>query len=426
MRCPVCEGTEWKNVDQFRIKPSGMAQCQGCGFVSYPKKYQSEDQIKAHYRNEYRAAPTVMNLFSGERKLYYHEAILGPLLKEWKEGGLIEPVVGEIGAAMGMFLNWLKIKVPGAQVYGTELTTTYRRVAKHEFGLDLTEEFDFKRSYDLIVSYHVLEHQMDPDLMLYRYAEALKPSGVMYLSCPVWFREATNFGQSGFDLEYYWAPDHINCWSEEHLEYVIKKAGLEILFKNTDIYGNSYILKRAVAEPSFDPKWDVNKYAQIVERLHKCWKLTQENETALAIETYPNCPNAWIHHYELHRSKFHENSAELEKFIQSGIAACPNTSDMLNFAGDVMTRYEKWDLAFDYFTRALRRKPNSPTILMAMSNCLRQKALREKDQVLKETLLNQALGILAHVRATSLELSATAISWMYHDQSLITIPGEVK
>ncbi len=37
IKCPVCGTKEWKDADQFRYKPSGMAMCTGCGFVTYPK-----------------------------------------------------------------------------------------------------------------------------------------------------------------------------------------------------------------------------------------------------------------------------------------------------------------------------------------------------------------------------------------------------
>ncbi len=425
MRCFVCDGTEWTNVDKYRMKPHGMSMCNGCGVVSYPKKYKTEEEIKAHYRTGYRPAPNAMNLFSGERKLYYHEVLLAPLLEEWKKAG-VKPVIGEIGAAMGLFLSWIRHKVPGCQVSGTELTTSFRRVAFHEFGIELTEEFDFSKKYDLIASYHVLEHQTDPDIWLRRYAEALSPSGVLYLSTPIWFREATNFGQAGFDLEYYWAPDHINCWSEEHLEQVIRRAGLAILHKNDNIYGNTYILKQDDQIKPIDKLWDVNAYENTMEKMITCWKAIEENDTALAIATYPNCPKAWVHHYELERGRFHKDSAALASFLEQAIAACPNTADTLTMAGDIYTRYEKFQEAYKLFERALRRKPNNPTILMAMSNCIRQTALREKDEKERIVLLKEALRILERVRETSVELSNQATSWMYHDQSLIPMENETK
>lgn len=271
MRCFICDETnKWKNVDNFRMKsqklnektkklePVGMEICMSCGVVSFPSRYQSPEAIKEYYRNSYRAAPSSAGLFTGERKLQYHEFFLKPLFESWKEAGITKPVIGEIGSAFGMFLNWVRGKFPEADLHGTELTKTYRRIAYHEYGLKLEEDFDTSKKYDLIVSYHVLEHQVDPDKMLKQYADCLKETGVFYLACPIWFREIAN-GASvpGFDLDYYWAPDHINSWSEKHLEYLIAKAGLEIVYKNDDIYGNTYILKRTTKEavkPEFNPE----------------------------------------------------------------------------------------------------------------------------------------------------------------------------
>lgn len=429
MRCPVCDQTKWKNVDHVRLKPSGMAMCEHCGFVSYPKKYQTEEQIKAHYRKDYRPAPTNQNLFSGERKLWYHEMFLRPMIEEWKKAG-VKPAVGEIGAAMGMFLRWFQEQIECESVHGTEWTTSFRRVAAHEFDVKLDEDFDFSKKYDLIVSYHVLEHQMDPDKMLERYANCLKPGGIFYLSTPVWFREATNFGQAGFDIEYYWAPDHINCWGEEHLEEVIKRAGLVSIMKNDNVYGNTYLLRKMTL-PEFKEagksvaKFDQPKYLDAAERMFQCWKHIQENETALAVESYKNCPQAWIHHYEVNRAKLNDNREEMDKFLDMAIKACPNTADVLMMAGDVMQRYERWGDAYKTFEKALAQKPNNPTILMAMANCLRQNAMRMKDNPEKRVeLFEKALAIVGRVRSTSLEIAPSAISWIFHDMAHIPFEGE--
>jgi hypothetical protein len=89
MHCPVCRNTEpkWKNVDHVRIKKSGMHMCEHCGFFTYPDRIKSKEEILAYYRTGYRPGPQVNNLFTGERKLQYHERFLGPLFEEWKKGG---------------------------------------------------------------------------------------------------------------------------------------------------------------------------------------------------------------------------------------------------------------------------------------------------------------------------------------------------
>jgi SAM-dependent methyltransferase len=423
MRCIVCNGTVWENVDHVRVNKKGMCLCTGCGFISYPEKYKTEDEIKQHYRSSYRQAPTAHNLFTGERKLYYHEHFLRPLIEEWKKAGK-KPVVGEIGSAMGMFLAWISAQLECSHIHGTELTTTFRRVAHHEFGIKLDEDFDFSRKYDLIVSYHVLEHQLDADKWLSRYADALSESGVMYLGTPVWFREATNFGSAGFDLDYYWAEDHINCWSEAHLETIIRKAGLKILLKNDNVYGNTYLLSRKEGKEITPHIHNAGRYKEIAEKIKECWKAIQLNETALALETYPNCPAAWINHYEMNRANFDKNKPELEKFMAKAHQSCPNTNDTIMLVGDIHRRYENFEKAYAFFKLAEQRKPNNPTCLLAMANAVREKAIRTKDPKVAGDLFRQSLELTQQVKGTSMEMVAQAQTWIFHDQARIPMEGE--
>jgi 2-polyprenyl-3-methyl-5-hydroxy-6-metoxy-1,4-benzoquinol methylase len=433
MRCPICDtDNQWTNVDQYRLRkvdekgnPINMCQCDGCGFVSYPSKYQSEDQIKEHYRSSYRTAPQATALFTGERKLQYHNFFLTPLFEEWKKAGLTNPVVGEIGSAYGMLLNWIRQQVPGAEVHGTELTTTYKRVAYHEYGLRLTDDFDMSRKYDLIISYHVLEHQLDPDKRLKEYASCLKDGGIFYLSAPIWFRELSNSGGAGFDIEWYWAPDHINGWAQEHLEEVIAKAGLEIIMRNTEVYGNTYILKKATT-PYEKKTFDAAKYKKDIEKIFTAWKLHQENKSKEAIELWPNLPSAWTNHYEYRRSEFHKSRAETDKYLSAAIESCPNSSETLLFVADIMTRYERYDEAFDVLSRGLKKKPNSPPMLMGIANCYRMKALKEQDEKKKAELYAKSVNTLRFLLNVSSESLSQALTWIYADEANLPIPELVE
>jgi hypothetical protein len=67
--------TKWPDEDE-KGKKIGMAMCNSCGMISYPSKYQSKEEIIAHYRKEYRKPPSVMNMFTGQRKNHFHMAFL--------------------------------------------------------------------------------------------------------------------------------------------------------------------------------------------------------------------------------------------------------------------------------------------------------------------------------------------------------------
>jgi len=421
-RCPVCETVgNWKNVDQYRIKPEGTHMCQTCSFVSYPEKYKTEEEIKEYYRKNYRSVPDAKSVKTGERKVQYHDFFLTPLFNGWKEQGIDRPVIGEVGSAIGMFLNFCKQKFPQADINGTELTSTYIKVAFFEYGIRLEEDFDFTKKYDLIASYHVLEHQLDPDIMLKKYADCLKDDGVFYLSAPVWFKAMHCDGVNSFDLEYYWHPDHINAWSEKHLEWIIHRAGLEVVYKNDEVYGNTYILKKGDSSMA-KPQWSVADGVEFMRKAKDVWIHLQQHESKKAIELYRNCVSAWIHHYEINRNHFHNNRAELDTFIKSMVEACPNSADALMFAGDIMSRYEKNDEAIKYLQLALKKKPNSPETIMAIAQAYRQKAFKEKDLSLRAKYVKLSLDALDFIRNTSMEMHDKAMTWMFHDYTLLDVP----
>ena len=213
MSCANCGGQKWHNVDEHRIKkirldpldnkskPMDMALCVDCGFVSYPNMYSSNEEILTYYRKAYRKPPSHFNLFTGERKNHYHLSFLNDLFLSWKEKGFDTPKIAEIGAAFGPTLNLMKHLFPKGEMYGTEITTSFRRNAFHEYGIKLDEELDETKKYDLMISYKVLEHQMNPLSELEKYQRCLSDDGKLYISVPTWFNSLCNFGLPGFDLE---------------------------------------------------------------------------------------------------------------------------------------------------------------------------------------------------------------------------------
>jgi len=153
------------------------------------------------------------------------------LLKKWKDEGKPKEVFEE-GSAFGMVLNEIKTAVPNLNVSGSEWGQKFRRNAYHEYGIALGDKFDDSKKHDLIISYKVAEHMIDADKELRKYAENLTEEGLLYISVPAWFDKMTNFGVSGWSIEYYYHPDHINVWTKKLFETVLKKAGLEIVKQN--------------------------------------------------------------------------------------------------------------------------------------------------------------------------------------------------
>ena len=375
-------------------------------------------------RQDYRPAPTAANLYSGQRKLNYHEFFLRDVFDKWT-ADKVKPVVGEIGAAYGLVLNWLRGIFPEADVSGSEMTLSYRRVAHHENKIELSEDFDYSKKYDLIMSYKVQEHLMDADLKLRQKVLALKDDGLIYISVPCWFDQAYNFGAAGFDLEYYYHPNHINVWTQKLFETMLKKCGLEIVKQDHVIYDSTYLCKRNDSLMSETPVYEDPE--EIKERMRKlkaasiCYDQRQYSE---AINLWPNYPLAWQAVYENTRAEFHKKgfSAILTEFIEPMLKACPNTSTVRGIAADICMRYGKWDTAIEYFKKVLEMKPQDPNALMNMGHCMRNLAKEHPEEKIK--FLVQARDLARYTKEISLQSREECISWIYKDSAEIPLPSE--
>lgn len=419
MQCFNCGSSNWENIDQYRIKPTGMSMCLCCGAISYPSKWKSEEEIKKHYRSSYRTPPTHNNIFAGERKNHFHHAFLNDLFKTWKEENK-KPVICESGAAFGMALNLFKQIFPNAELYGTELTTSFRRNAFHEFGIRLDEDFDVTKKYDLIMSYKVLEHQLDPRKELTKFRTCLNDDGLLYISVPTWFNSMINFGQAGFDLEYYYDPNHVNVWTLPMFETLLKSCGFEIVKEDHIIYADTYLCKKSKDFNIADfHKEDIPLLKSNLQKIYDCYFLTLDNKFDEAIKLWPDYPQAWINHLEFSRKELAKGWALFEEnYVEPMIKACPFSPDVLITACDFAMRAKEWKVALDYCEQALKAKPENPTSLYHMTNIMREMAIESKDIEAKTHYFLQAREVAKHLRKTSMQhfKEATDLIMLYNAQ----------
>ena len=427
----MCDETsKWKSVDQYRLKPSGMSICMNCGFVSYPQRYKSMQDAKNYYLKEYRknSAPSVMNLYTGQRKLHYHAHFLRDLIDQWGKEEFHKPVICEVGAAFGMVLNWFKKQCfPNAEIYGTEWDLAMRRNAWHEWKIKLDEDFDPSRKYDLIMTYKVAEHQSDADVRLREYAESLTDKGRVYVSVPIWFDTLNNFGKQGFELEYYYHPDHINVWTRKLFETVLAKAGLEIVKDNHTFYDSSYLCKRNDALMTAPKQFEDPK--DVIDSLDKIFRANQagmDGDYDKAVEIYPNFPYGWEGKYEKNRSKIHAKGFEFifENYLKPALDACPTSAETRLLVGDICMRYEKFKDAIKFLELSLRMKPENSEALGRIAKCFREMSARTSDREEKKRLRLEARNVERYRRDVSKQDEPDAISWIYNDNAKIEAPYE--
>lgn len=435
INCPNCNESNWKSVDEHRMKskdkkgnPVNMSLCLNCGFVTYPDKIKDKEKMLEHYRKEYRPAPSVNNSFTGQRKNHFHYSFLKDLIEEWKKIGKQNPVICDIGTAFGMSLNMFKQLIPGADLNGTELTETMRKVAYHEFGFNLVEEIDESKKYDLIMTYKVLEHQIDPLTELRKYHRLLSADGFLYISVPTWFSSMTNFGVDGFDLDYYYDSNHVNVWTREIFESMLERADFDIIKRDHVIYGDTYL-----CIPK-QPKHDQVRIHQIykesaddielrMKKIKNAFLAFSDYKYDDAIAQWPDYPSAWISKLEMNRKMLAEKGFEWFEInmIKPMIDACPTSSEVWLCATDFAMRAKKYEHAIDLANICLEKKPNNPVSISHLINIFKEMAARSKDEKERVELFKKAREAAIALHNTSAQNRDEAVSQIYFISSLIPI-----
>lgn len=426
--CVICGANEkWLNVDEYRLKSDGMCICTACGFCTYPGIVEKSEELKAFYRKDYRPAPTVANLFTGQRKLHYHANFLAPIIESWKKKNY-QPQVFEVGAAFGLVLNWIKNEFPKADVSGSELTLEFRRVAWWQHHIYLEEEFDTSKRYDLIVSYKVAEHIPHIDKEIAKYAAALKSDGLLYISVPTWFHQMSNFGTDGFTLDYYYDKNHINVWTRKHFETLLRKCGLEVVQSNYVYYDATYLCKRNEKMKEIPAEYENSE--EIIDKMSRIKKASiafDSSQFTEAIAQFPAYPDAHIANYENNRNAWHQkgfDAIEKEVLIPAR-TACPESAKITLFCVDLCMRYDQLDKAMEYLKIGMSQKPGDRSSLIAVGHCYRRLSQKASNPEDKEKFLVQALEVMKHLQQISLQDSLEAITWIYGDMAKIPMPGEI-
>ena len=427
LKCVLCGSSEWQNVDEYRYKPKQMILCKSCAFVTY-ESAKDVDKLHDHYTHNYRPVPTSDNFMSSERKLHYHVAFLADVIDQWKKEGK-SPTVVELGAALGMFLNWVRGIFPGSKdkIYGTELTESFVRVAYHMASIKLTDDFDDSLKYDLIMSYKVAEHMPDIDKQLARYRSSMSDDGYLYISVPTWFKRLNNFGQGGYNIEDYYDPNHVNVWSVKQFEYLLKKSGFEIVKEDHHYYDDTYLCKKGTYATDVY-KEDTTTRLDQLKRIFDASKFFDQGMFEKACAAWSNFPVAQISRYEQNRQKAHQEGFDYiwDTYLDTAMKACENSHFILSHICDVLMRYEKYEKAIEVCNIWLENHPMDTQALFNISHCLGQKANTATSAKHKTHYANEALKILKIVEANSHQRRYEAMTWRMHFASMIPTPFEGK
>lgn len=221
MCCDLCKG---ENTSLLFTKNSmKIVRCLNCGLI-YVNPQPSEGDIKKIYKNGYFNGSWQSDFLS-EKKLYiprFQERL--KQINTFKTKGRLL----DIGCAVGYFLETAREDC--WQTSGVEISSFASKYSR-DYGLDVftgtLEEADYPAQYfDVVTSWHVLEHMEDPLGCLQEIHRILKKSGLIAIEVPnIGSRRFKKQRENWDQLKPY---EHLYYFTPDVLGKMVKKAGFKI------------------------------------------------------------------------------------------------------------------------------------------------------------------------------------------------------
>jgi len=245
--CPVCgevSSTRVANIDR-RLKRLPTVACDGCGLL-YTNPMPDEADLEAYYRRLYRldyqmvVSPTDRHIRKRSAQASRRADIVARMLPR-------DARTLDFGAGSGEFV--LTMSQRGFDAYGFEPGEGYASHARSLLGDRILhmrwQDISFERRFDLVTSFHVLEHLRDPVAALTAAARWVRPGGLIYVEVP---DAVAQLRRKGFGSLHF---AHLIGFNQHNLQHAAARAGLAVMH----VVGPTQILFRrtrevAIADPS--------------------------------------------------------------------------------------------------------------------------------------------------------------------------------
>ncbi|MEW6558326.1 MAG: methyltransferase domain-containing protein [Elusimicrobiota bacterium] len=179
-------------------------------------------------------------------------------------GVLFPPFIGEgrlleVGCGNGGYLKFMQNL--GWKVLGIDIDAEALKIAKEKFNLSVIlgslEEIKFpENSFDIIATFHVIEHIPNPITFLKECYRILKPKGRLIISTP----NAESLAHKIFkeNCRILEPPRHFYLYSLFHLKKLLKNFGFKILHLSTTSNIANFIYQSSIQIKKFG-KVDLNR-----------------------------------------------------------------------------------------------------------------------------------------------------------------------
>ena len=273
--CNYCKCKEYNLIaDYTRVEKNNVLQCKKCGLV-YLEMNKSKKEIESFYSLEYRKLSTKLLLTAEE--LFHHKLTQDDAKDRvkfiLKHTDIRDKRVLEIGSASGNLLD--ELGVHAKEVIGIELNSEFAEYnQRFKVFTQPLEDLDLGK-FDVIVSFHTLEHIYDPSLTMEAIFKALKPNGYFLGEVPNQNDWRIKLFNDEMVKLFHYDPNHYYYYSPETLQNYLNTSGFEdVSLETVERYNSFEQLKNILCRsPKRSVKETLNKY------------LFPDNENRLPSET---------------------------------------------------------------------------------------------------------------------------------------------
>ncbi|MCX5888272.1 MAG: class I SAM-dependent methyltransferase, partial [Deltaproteobacteria bacterium] len=224
-RCKLCGNNESSliQVGARHAQEAEIRCCNTCELV-FLSPQPSQDELELYYANRYREEylePPVAERHRNDLdEAYLRVQRLLPRLRP-------ETRLLEVGSGSGAFLYAVRPYV--REVMGVEPDAASRSWLKQTLGLNMLEKIpqagSGQEAFDLVVSFHVLEHILDPVEVLGKLKKMLKPGGELIVEVPNVADALVGVYRVPSYRQFYYQTAHLYYFSKQTLALALEKAG---------------------------------------------------------------------------------------------------------------------------------------------------------------------------------------------------------
>ena len=274
--CPICGGETRVTIaaaydDRYGYPGSfDIRRCARCGHHHVPATF-TEDELSALYSHYYPRGTFNLDKLKPPPELTWRAAWLrGEYASayRWVPRGVR---VLDVGCGFGQTLLYHKAR--GSEAYGIDADENLLRVGERfglnvQVGLFKADRYE-PASFDYVTLDQVVEHAIDPILLLRDVHEVLRPGGIVVLSTPnARSLHARLFGRRWINWH---VPYHLHHFTKTSLRRAVEAAGFEMrsLRTLTNSAWSRYQLFHVLTRPPEgipSPFWDAARSPRRVRR----------------------------------------------------------------------------------------------------------------------------------------------------------------